>query len=83
MPERQHVPVVDRVDDRVGVQPVAERLLGRAQLRVAAAAGVLGEDRRAGEAEQVVALERLVIAVCMSPNWLRWHSSKISTTWPS
>ena len=30
--ERQDVLVVDRVDDRVGVQLVAERLLGGAQL---------------------------------------------------
>ena len=57
--ERQHVLVGDRVDDRVRVQLVAERLLGGPQLRVAAARGVDGEDRRAGEAEQVVALERL------------------------
>ena len=34
--ERQDVLVVDRVDDRVRVQLVAERLLGGAQLRVAA-----------------------------------------------
>ena len=56
--ERQHVLVGDRVDDRVGVQLLAERLLGGPQLRVPAAAGVLGEDRRAGETEQVVPLER-------------------------
>jgi hypothetical protein len=57
--EGQDVLVGDRVDDRVGVQLVAEGLLGRAQLRVAAGAGVGGEDRRPGEAEQVVAAERL------------------------
>ena len=33
--EGQDVPVVDRVDDRVGVQPVAEGLLGGAELDVA------------------------------------------------
>jgi hypothetical protein len=27
-------------------------------------------------------LNALVIAVCMSPNCERWHSSKIITTWP-
>ena len=32
--ERQHVLVGDRVDDRVGVQPLTERLLGGAQPRV-------------------------------------------------
>ena len=57
--ERQHVLVGDGVDDRVRVQLVAERLLGGPELRVAAARRVGGEDRRAGEPEEVVALERL------------------------
>src|SRR5699024_6056572 len=38
---------------------LAECLLGRAQLRVAACCGVLRENRRAGKAEEVVLLERL------------------------
>ena len=57
--ERQHVLVADGIHDRVRIQLLAERLLGGLQLRVAAAAGVHREDRRAGEAEQVVPLERL------------------------
>lgn len=28
-------------------------------------------------------LKTLVIAVCMSPNWERWHSSKMMTMCPS
>lgn len=51
--------VGDGVDDRVGVQLVAEGLLGGPELRVAPARGVGGEDRGAGEPEEVVALERL------------------------
>lgn len=54
--EGQDVPVVDRVDDGVGVQAVPEHLLGGPEKP--AAAGVLGEDRGAGEAEEVVVLER-------------------------
>ena len=57
--KRQHVLVADRVDDRVAVQLVAERLLRGAKVRVAARAGIRAEDRRAGEAEQVVLLECL------------------------
>ena len=57
--EGKDVAVRDRADDRVGVQAVAERLRGRAQVGVGACAGVLGEDGRAGEAEQVVVPERL------------------------
>ena len=58
-PKRQHVPVSDRIHDRVRVQSVAKGLLRGLQLRVAATASIDGEDRRAGEAEQVVLLERL------------------------
>ena len=57
--ERQHVLVVDRVHDRVGVQPVTEGLLGGAQAWGAAGSGIVGEDRRPGEPKQVVVLERL------------------------
>ena len=55
--EGEHVLVGDGVDDRVGVQLVAEGLLRRAQARAACGARVRREDRRPGEAEQVVALE--------------------------
>ena len=27
-------------------------------------------------------MNAFVMAVCMSPNWLRWHSSKMITTCP-
>jgi hypothetical protein len=55
--KRQHVLVVDGIDDGVGVQLVAKGLRGGAPQRVAGGAGVLGKDGRAGEAEQVIALE--------------------------
>lgn len=34
--EWQHILVVDGIDDRIGVQLLAERLLGRPQIRLAA-----------------------------------------------
>ncbi len=52
-PEGQHVVIVDGVDDGVGVKLVAEGL-GRREVGAPAAAGVGRENRRAGEAEQVV-----------------------------
>ena len=55
--ERQHVLVVDSVDDGVGVQLVSEGLLGSTQLRIARASTVGREDGRTGEAEEVVTLE--------------------------
>jgi len=57
-PERQHVLVRNRIDDAVGVQPLAEGLLRGLPQRVSAATGVDREDRRAGEAKEVIALER-------------------------
>ena len=41
--EWQHILVVDGIDDRMSVQLLAERLLGRPQIRLAAAYGVLGK----------------------------------------
>ena len=55
--EGQHVAVADGIDDCVGVQVVAERLLRGAQLRVARRAGVVREDGRSCEAKEVVGLE--------------------------
>ncbi len=55
--ERQHVLVIDGIDNGVGVQLVAKRLLCRAPPGIAAGAGIFRKDRRAGESEQVIALE--------------------------
>ena len=55
--KRQDVPVIDRIHDRVGVELVAKRLLRGSKVRVFARPGVDGEDRRAGEAEQVIVLK--------------------------
>ena len=41
--ERQHVLVVDGIDDRIGVQLLAESLFGRPQVRLTAAYGILSE----------------------------------------
>ena len=56
--ERQHVAVPNRVDDRVGVKLLAERLGRRAEERIPRAR-VRRENRRPRKAEDVVALERL------------------------
>ena len=55
--KRQDISVVDRVHDRVGVELIAKRLLRGAKIRILAGPGVDGEDRRAGEAEQVIVLK--------------------------
>lgn len=57
--KRQDVPVVDGVHDRVGVELVTERLLRGTKIRILARPGVDGEDRRAGEAKQMIVLECL------------------------
>ena len=57
--EWQDVPIIDRVHDRVGVELVTERLLRGAKIRIFARPGVDGEDRRAGEAKQMIVLEGL------------------------
>ncbi len=54
--ELQDVAVLDGVHDRVGVEPVAEGLLC-GQDHPLPGGGVLGEDRRTGETEDVVFLE--------------------------
>ena len=56
-PERQDILVVNGIHDRVGVQFLAERLLGSLQTRAPTSRTVLREDRRAGEPEQVEVLE--------------------------
>ncbi len=70
-PERQHVFVAYGVHDGVGVQLVAEGLLGGSQVCHFAAAGVFRKDRRAGEAEQVVVLE--------VPGYGHVHVAKLAT----
>ena len=57
--KRQDISVVDRVHDRVGVELIAKRLLRGAKIRIFARPGVDGEDRRTGEAEQMIVLEGL------------------------
>ena len=57
--EWQDVPIIDRVHDRVGVELVAKRLLRGAKVWILAGPGVDGEDRRAGEAKQMIVLEGL------------------------
>ena len=57
--DRHLVALAGRAVGRVAMQEAAEGLSRGPKLRVAAAPGVDGEDRRAGEAEQVVPLERL------------------------
>ena len=69
--EWQHILVVDGIDDRIGVQLLAERLLGRPQIRLAAAYGVLGKNRGSGEAEKEITFE--------FPGKGRVHSSKMMT----
>ena len=56
---RLHHSLFRRAVARVAVPVAAERLGGRAELCVATCAGIDREDRRAGEAKQVVVLERL------------------------
>lgn len=52
--KRQHVFVVDGINDGVGYATYRQRPAPRGTpQRVAGGAGVLGKDRRAGEAEQV------------------------------
>ena len=55
--KRQDIPVVDGVHDRVGVELVTKRLLRGAKVWILAGPGVDGEDRRTGEAEQVIVLK--------------------------
>ena len=57
--ERQNVLIGDRIDNRVGVQFLAEGLLGRAELRVTSRTSVRSEDRCPRETEQVISLEGL------------------------
>ena len=55
--ERQHVLVIDSVDDGVSVQLVPEGLPGSTQLRIARASTVGRKDGRTGETKEVVTLE--------------------------
>lgn len=55
--EGKHVLVANGVHDRIGMQLVTEGLLGGAQVEIAAAAGIVGKNRRAREAKQMVVLE--------------------------
>lgn len=56
-PEGENVSVADGVDDRVGVQHVAERLFGGLEVGAAAGTGVFRGDRRPGESEDVILFE--------------------------
>lgn len=57
--ERQHVAVIDGVDDGVGVELVAEGLFRGFQQRVAPLPRIDGKNGRAREAEQVIVFECL------------------------
>ena len=57
--EGQDILVVDRVNDRIGVQLIAEGLFGGGEMRILHMTGVCGEDRRAGEAEHMILFEVL------------------------
>ena len=57
--EGQDILVVDRVNDRIGMQLVAEGLFGGGEMRILHMTGVCGEDRRAGEAEHMILFEVL------------------------
>ena len=58
-PERQDILVIDRIHNGVGVELVAEGLLGGLQPQVTACPCILCENRRAGEPEKMVFLEVL------------------------
>src|SRR3546814_5923865 len=70
--KRQHVLVVDRIDDGVGVQLVAECLARGPQARIAAGAGILGENRRRSEERRV---GKECVSTCRS-RWSPYHSKK-------
>ena len=55
--EGQDILIVDRVNDRIGMQLVAEGLLGGGEMRILHMTGICGEDRRTGEAEHMILLE--------------------------
>ena len=55
--EGQDVPVVDGVHNGIGMQLVAEGLLGGAKLGIAAPTSIDSKNRRAGETKQVVLLK--------------------------
>ena len=57
--EGQHVFVVDRVHDRVGVQLVAEGLFRGGKMRILDMTGICREDRRTGKAEHMILLKIL------------------------
>lgn len=57
--EGQDILVVDRVNDRIGVQLVAKSLFGGGEMRILHMTGVCGEDRRAGESEHMILFEVL------------------------
>ena len=57
--ELQHILVADGIDDGIGMQLFAKGLLRGAQVGKLACTGILGEDRRSREAEDVVFLEGL------------------------
>ena len=81
--EAQDVAIVDGVGDGVGVQLLLEDVLGGGVGADGAVhldvAGVLLEDGRAGKAEQLRPGENALMAWWLSPNWERWHSSKMIT----
>ena len=56
--EGEDIFIADGVDDRVGVELVAERLSGGFEVGAAAGTGVFGGDRRSGESEDVIFPER-------------------------
>ena len=57
--EGQNILVIDRVNDRIGVQLIAEGLFSGGEMRILHVTGVCGEDRRAGEAEHMILFEVL------------------------
>ena len=57
--ERQHVLIVDSIDDGVSVQLIAKHLRRCHELRASTSHGIGGEDGRTGEPEDMVFLEIL------------------------
>ena len=57
--EGQHISVIDRVHDSIGMKLVPEGLRSCQQFQMFPPHNIFGEDRRASEAEQVIIFKHL------------------------
>lgn len=78
--EWKYILVIDGINDSICMELITESLCCGKELRVLGTTCIHREYRCTRKSKQMIFLKFFTIAVCISPNWLLWHSSKIITT---